>query len=88
MKFNAATKTFEVSARELSEDDGFHRIGFERGEGWNRLGLGAELHTRILRTRCAANSAYRCEVFLQTKIPVGEWTAIISGRLDGCIEQQ
>ncbi|MDQ6630460.1 MAG: DEAD/DEAH box helicase family protein [Verrucomicrobiota bacterium] len=88
MKFDPVTKTFEVSVRELAEDEGFHRIGFERGEGWNRLGLGAELHARILKERCAANTAYRCEVFLQTKIPVGEWTAIISGRLDGCIEQE
>ena len=79
-----ATKTMEVSVRELAEEEGFSRIGFERGEEWHRLGLGAELHARVLRGRCAARPDYRREVHLQLQRPVGEWTAIITGRLDGC----
>ncbi len=70
--------------RELAEEDGFSRIGFERGEGWHRLGLGAELHARVLRERCAARPDYRREVHLQLRRPVEDWTALVTGRLDGC----
>ena len=86
LKFDEATRTFEISARELAEGEGYARIGFERGEGWNRLGLGAELHARVLQARCAANAAYRREVFVQTRWPVEDWTAIVTGRLDGCAQ--
>ncbi len=84
MKFDPATKVFEVSVRELAQDEDFSRIGFGRGEGWHRLGLGAELHARVLQDRCLAHPAYRREVHLQIRRPVEEWTALITGRLDGC----
>jgi DNA excision repair protein ERCC-2 len=84
MKFDPATKTFEVSVRDLAEDEGLSRIGFGRGEGWHRLGLGAELHARVLKDRCVAQPAYRREVHLQIRRPVGDWTALVTGRLDGC----
>ena len=57
----------EVSVRELAEEDGFSRIGFERGEGWHRLGLGLELHARVLKERRGAQPAYRSEVHLQIR---------------------
>lgn len=84
MRFDPVTKTFEVSVRELAEDEGLSRIGFGRGEGWHRLGLGAELHARVLMERCAARSDYRREVHLQAQRAVADWTARITGRLDGC----
>lgn len=85
MKFDEPTKIFEVSVRELAEADGFRRIGFERGEGWHRLGLGAELHARVLQQRCASRPGYRREVPVQSRWTVGEWTALVTGRLDGCV---
>jgi DNA excision repair protein ERCC-2 len=86
LKFDPTSRVFEVSVRELAESDGFQRIGFERGEGWHRLGLGAELHARVLAQRRAANPGYRCEVRLQDRWPVEDWTALITGRLDGCVQ--
>jgi DNA excision repair protein ERCC-2 len=78
----------EVSVRELAESDEFRRIGFERGEGWHRLGLGAELHARVLRERCQGRPDYRREVHLQHRWPVEDWTALITGRLDGCVPNE
>jgi len=86
LKFDPTSKVFEVSVRELAECDGFHRIGFERGEGWHRLGLGAELHARVLAGRRRARPAYQCEVHLQDRWPVEDWTALVTGRLDGCVQ--
>ncbi|HKF43098.1 MAG TPA: helicase C-terminal domain-containing protein [Thermoanaerobaculia bacterium] len=88
MRFDETTKTFEVNARELAEDEGFRRVGFDRGEGWRRLGLGTQIHSRILSARKETFAAYRCEVHLQARIPVEDWTAILTGRLDGCLERE
>jgi len=73
--------------RELAGEEGFGRVGFERGEGWHRLGLGAELHSRVLEERRAAQPGYRSEVHLRATVPIDSWTAVITGRLDGCVEQ-
>ena len=87
MRFDDTAKTFEISVRELAEEEGFRRVGFDRGDGWRRLGLGTEVHSRVLAARRDAHSAYRCEVHLQARIPVEDWTATLTGRLDGCVER-
>jgi DNA excision repair protein ERCC-2 len=73
--------------RELAEGEGFHRVGFDRGDGWRRLGVGTQLHTRVLAARCEAYPSYRREVHLQARVPIEDWTALVTGRLDGCIER-
>ena len=88
MRFDEESRAFEISVRELAEDEGFRRVGFDRGDGWRRLGLGSQIHARVLGERQNAHPAYRCEVHLEARIPVGDWTAILSGRLDGCIERE
>ncbi|MGH9364834.1 MAG: DEAD/DEAH box helicase, partial [Thermoanaerobaculia bacterium] len=87
MRFDEAAKVFEVSARELAEDEGFRRVGFDRGDGWRRLGLGSEIHARVLAARCDALPGYRAEVHLQARIQVESWTAVLAGHLDGCVER-
>ncbi len=47
--------------RELAEEEGFRRVGFDRGDGWRRLGLGTEVHSRVLALRLETHAAYRCE---------------------------
>ncbi len=87
LNFDDAAKTFEVSVRELAEEEGFHRVGFDRGDGWRRLGIGTEVHTRVLALRRDTHANYRSEVHLQARIPVEDWTAVLTGRLDGCVER-
>ena len=87
LKFDEASKTLEVSVRELAREEGFGRIGFERGEGWRRLGQGAELHGRVLEERRAAQPGYRSEVHLRASVTIDDWTAVVTGRLDGCVRQ-
>ena len=88
MRFDPTSKTFEVNARELAEEEGFRRVGFDRGEGWRRLGLGTQIHSKVLSARKETFGAYRCEVHLQARIAVEDWTAILTGRLDGCLERE
>ena len=33
------------------------------------------------------HSSYRCEVHLQARVSVEGWTAVVTGRLDGCLER-
>jgi DNA excision repair protein ERCC-2 len=87
VRFDESSRVFEVTVRELAEDEGFRRVGFDRGDGWRRLGLGAQIHSRVLGERCNAHPGYRAEVHLEARVPVEDWTAIFSGRLDGCIER-
>ena len=87
MRFDESAKTFELSVRELAEDEGFHRVGFDRGDGWHRLGVGSEVHSRVMAARREVHASYRCEVHLQARVPVDDWTAILTGRLDGCVER-
>jgi len=85
LKFDDANKLFEVSVRDLAEGESF--VAFERGEGWNRFGLGTEVHSRVLKKRCISHPGYRAEVRVQLRVPVGDWAAIVSGRLDGCFQE-
>jgi DNA excision repair protein ERCC-2 len=87
LRFDENTRVFEISVRELAEDEGFRRVGFDRGEGWRRLGLGTQIHVRVLGERQAAHPGYRCEVHLEARIPVDDWTGVLTGRLDGCVER-
>src|SRR5215471_15534759 len=87
VRFDEASKIFEVNLRELAEEEGFRRVGFDRGDGWRRLGLGTQVHSRVLAARAEAHSAYRSEVYLQARVPVEDWTAVVTGRLDGCVER-
>src|SRR6266542_4209118 len=87
MIVDEASKRLTVSVRELSEDDGFHRVGLERGDGWRRLSVGREVHARTMLARHDQHPAYRSEVTVTADIPVGEWTAVVTGRMDGCLEE-
>jgi DNA excision repair protein ERCC-2 len=87
VRFDESSRVFEISVRELAEDEGFRRVGFDRGDGWRRLGLGAQIHARVLAERRNTHPAYRSEVHLEARLPVEDWTAVLSGRLDGCIER-
>jgi DNA excision repair protein ERCC-2 len=87
VRFDEASKTFEVNVRELAEDEGFRRVGFDRGDGWRRLGVGTEVHSRVLAARASTHASYRSEVYLQARVPIEDWTAVVTGRLDGCVER-
>ncbi len=40
------------------------------------------------RERQNTHPAYRREVHLEARIPVEDWTAVLTGRLDGCLERE
>ena len=88
MQFDPDARIFYVSVRELAEEETFNRIGFQLLDGWNRLGFGNQMHARIRNRRMTENPGYRSEVALQARIAVDDWVAVLSGRLDGCVEEE
>jgi DNA excision repair protein ERCC-2 len=87
--FDANTRLFEISVRELiEEDDVFRRVGFERSQAWRRLSLGGEAHRRLLAARQKAYPGYQGEVFLTGEFETEEFRAVVTGRLDGAVETQ
>jgi len=52
-----------------------------------RLAAGREAHAVHQGEQGAADAAYRAEVRLKHQIAVGEWTAILHGRVDGLTEE-
>ena len=55
--------------RELAEEEGFRRVGFDRGDGWRRLGSGPRSTRGCSRSRRETHAAYRAEVHLQARDP-------------------
>ena len=43
--------------------------------------------TRESSEHGATRTSYRAEVHLQARMPIEDWTAVLTGRLDGCIER-
>lgn len=86
MNFSEATGLFEISVRELCEDEEtFHRVGFERSHAWRRLSLGGEAHRRIQSERRDAFPEYCSEVTLSGEIAAKGFRALVTGRLDGAL---
>jgi DNA excision repair protein ERCC-2 len=86
LTFDPEKKCFEASVRDLADDPGFRRIGFDRREGWLSVGAGAARHLEISRLRRDSFSSYQSEVFLRESFSVDDWTGTITGRLDGMVE--
>src|ERR1019366_6159435 len=78
-----ASRKISLSVRDLADDSGFARIGFGR-DGWGSFAVGAKVHARVLAARMAADAAYRKEIHLEVSLKIDDWTAVITGRIDGC----
>jgi DNA excision repair protein ERCC-2 len=84
---DSVAKAVFLSVRDLAEEPGFKRIGFDR-QGWSSFALGVEVHERVLAARLAANPAYRTEIHVSALISLDDWTATITGRIDGAHESR
>jgi len=66
----------------------FRRIGFDRGEGFERLWIGQAVHRRVLGEFLASVQGYETERVVRLSFPVDDFTAVLDGRLDGRFEEQ
>ncbi|HQR46219.1 MAG TPA: hypothetical protein PK598_09420, partial [Thermoanaerobaculia bacterium] len=66
----------------------FRRIGFDRGEGFERLWIGQAVHRRVLAEFRDGVPGYETERGVKLSFPVDDYTAVLEGRLDGRFEEE
>ncbi len=61
----------------------YRRIGVERGDGFRRMWIGQDIHTRRAEVRAAEDKNYRAEVHVVHRITHQNWNVTVTGRIDG-----
>jgi DNA excision repair protein ERCC-2 len=81
--------TVDFEARRISLSPGAllagsgRRIGFDRGEGFERLWIGQAVHRRVLGENLENVPGYAVEKGVSLTFAVDDFTAVLEGRLDG-----
>jgi DNA excision repair protein ERCC-2 len=71
------------SVGDLVQGSTYRRIGVERGDGFRRMWIGQEVHSRRAEQRANEDPHYRAEVHVVHRMSVGGWGVTITGRVDG-----
>ena len=85
LSVDLARKTVTVSPATLLAG-AFRRIGFDRGEGFERLWIGQAVHRRVLGEFLEGVPGYETERAVRFSFQVDDFTAVLEGRLDGRFE--
>src|SRR3954467_14144407 len=68
---------------DLVYESTYRRIGVERGDGFRRMWIGQDIHTRRAEERAGVDPHYRAEVHVVHRTTVGAWSVTVTGRVDG-----
>jgi DNA excision repair protein ERCC-2 len=68
---------------DLVHESTYRRIGVERGDGFRRMWIGQDIHTRRAEQRANEDPRYRAEVHVVHRTTLGGWSVTITGRIDG-----
>jgi DNA excision repair protein ERCC-2 len=71
------------SVGDLVYESTYRRIGVERGDGFRRMWIGQDIHTKRAEDRAADDANYRAEVHVVHRTQIGAWAVTITGRIDG-----
>jgi DNA excision repair protein ERCC-2 len=61
----------------------YRRIGVERGDGFRRMWIGQDIHSRRAEARASEDANYRSEVHVVHRVTHQGWSITITGRVDG-----
>jgi DNA excision repair protein ERCC-2 len=68
---------------DLVHESTYRRIGVERGDGFRRMWIGQDIHTKRAELRANEDPYYRAEVHVVHRVSIGGWAVTITGRIDG-----
>src|SRR6266545_1752321 len=71
------------SVGDLVYESTYRRIGVERGDGFRRMWIGQDIHSRRAELRAATDVNYRAEVHVVHRIERRGRAVTITGRIDG-----
>jgi len=77
------SRELQCSVGDLLQESSYRRIGVERGDGFRRMWIGQDIHTRRAEVRASEDPHYRPEVHVSYRTVVHDWTITIAGRIDG-----
>ncbi len=83
MRIDFDAKTIVCSVGDLVNESTYRRIGVERGDGFRRMWIGQDIHSRRAEERMGEDSNYRAEVHVVHRATVGDWNITVTGRIDG-----
>lgn len=83
MRIDYVARTIVCSVGDLVHESTYRRIGVERGDGFRRMWLGQEIHTKRAEERAGADPCYRPEVSVSHTTHVNGWDVTVAGRMDG-----
>lgn len=83
MRIDHEKREIVCSVGDLVYESTYRRIGVERGDGFRRMWIGQDIHSKRAELRAAEDPAYRAEVYVMHRREVAGWAVTITGRIDG-----
>jgi len=83
MRVDYEKREIVCAVGDLVQGSTYRRIGVERGDGFRRMWIGQDIHTRRAEQRAGEDPHYRAEVHVVHRMTVGGWSVTITGRIDG-----
>lgn len=83
MRVDHQKREIVCSVGDLVQESTYRRIGVERGDGFRRMWIGQDIHTKRAEQRAAEDPHYRAEVHVVHRRQLGKWSITVTGRIDG-----
>jgi DNA excision repair protein ERCC-2 len=83
MRVDFDAREISCSVGDLVYESTYRRIGVERGDGFRRMWIGQDIHSRRAEERTGADPYYRPEVAVSYETTIRDWKISITGRIDG-----
>jgi len=83
MRVDHEKREIVCSVGDLVYESTYRRIGVERGDGFRRMWIGQDIHTRRAELRASEDRNYRAEVHVVHRTSAGGWNVTVTGRIDG-----
>jgi len=83
MRVDHEKREIVCSVGDLVHESTYRRIGVERGDGFRRMWIGQDIHTKRAEQRAGEDANYRAEVHVVHRTQMGAWTVTVTGRIDG-----
>ncbi|HYC58571.1 MAG TPA: ATP-dependent DNA helicase [Thermoanaerobaculia bacterium] len=83
MRIDYEKREIVCAVGDLVNESTYRRIGVERGDGFRRMWIGQDIHSRRAEQRANEDPHYRAEVHVVHRTMVGGWSVTVTGRIDG-----
>lgn len=83
MRIDHDKREIHCSVGDLVYPTTYRRIGVERGDGFRRMWLGQDVHSKRAELRAGEDANYRAEVHVVHRVERRDWVVIVTGRIDG-----